>query len=125
MDIFAIIEKFGIPVAVSMAFGFFIWKQNKFIQDTLMDELEESFKRVEGIIIQLINQQKLMQIEQKGIEKSFKSIVFNDELQKEVVKALNDSVDIPFLSEKTEEKIMNAVYDTVEGVIKAALKKAL
>ena len=51
--------------------------------------------------------------------------VFNDELQKEVVKALNDSVDIPFLSEKTEEKIMNAVYDTVEGVIKAALKKAL
>ena len=51
--------------------------------------------------------------------------VFNDELQKEVVKALNDSVDIPFLSEKTEEKIMNAVYDTVEGVIKTALKKAL
>ena len=51
--------------------------------------------------------------------------VFNDDLQKEVVKALNDSVDIPFLSEKTEEKIMNAVYDTVEGVIKAALKKAL
>tara|TARA_Y100000310_G_C20156041_1_gene566927 strand:- start:156 stop:353 length:198 start_codon:yes stop_codon:yes gene_type:complete len=51
--------------------------------------------------------------------------VFNDELQEEVVKALNDSVDIPFLSEKTEAKIMNAVYDTVEGVIKAALKKAL
>jgi len=51
--------------------------------------------------------------------------VFNDELQKEVVKALNDSIDIPFLSEKTEGKIMNAIYDTVEGVIKAALKKAL
>ena len=75
MDIFAIIEKFGIPVAVACAFGFFIWKQNKFIQDTLMDELEESFKRLEGIIIQLINQQKTMQIEQKGIEKSYKSIV--------------------------------------------------
>ena len=75
MDLFAIIEKFGIPVAVACAFGFFIWKQNKFIQDTLMDELEESFKRLEGIIIQLINQQKLMKIELKGIEKSFKSIV--------------------------------------------------
>ena len=75
MDIFAIIEKFGIPVAVSMAFGFFIWKQNHFIQDTLMEELEESFKRLEGIIIQLINQQKKMQIEQKGIEKSFNAIV--------------------------------------------------
>ena len=75
MDIFAIIEKFGIPVAVAMAFGFFIWKQNHFIQDTLMEELEESFKRLEGIIIQLINQQKKMQIEQKGIEKSFTAIV--------------------------------------------------
>ena len=75
MDLFAIIEKFGIPVAVACAFGFFIWKQNKFIQDTLMEELEETFKRLEGIFIQLINQQKLMQIEQKGIEKSFKSIV--------------------------------------------------
>ena len=75
MDLFAIIEKFGIPVAVSMAFGYFIWKQNKFIQDTLMEELEESFKRLEGIIIQLINQQKKMQIEQKGIEKSFNAIV--------------------------------------------------
>jgi len=51
--------------------------------------------------------------------------IFNDELQKEVVKALNDNVDIPFLSEATEEKIMNAVYDTVEGVLKAAIKKAL
>ena len=75
MDIFAIIEKFGIPVAVAMAFGFFIWKQNHFIQDTLMEELEESFKRLEGIIIQLINQQKKMQTEQKGIEKSFNAIV--------------------------------------------------
>jgi len=61
MDIFAIIEKFGIPVAVAMAFGFFIWKQNKFIQDTLMEELEESFKRLEDIIIGLINAQKKLQ----------------------------------------------------------------
>jgi len=51
--------------------------------------------------------------------------VFNEELQKEVVDALNKNIDIPFLSEKTEGKIMNALYDTVEGVIKAALKKAL
>ena len=51
--------------------------------------------------------------------------VFNEELQKEIVDALNDNIDIPFLSEKTEAKIMNAVYDTVEGVVKAAIKKAL
>ena len=51
--------------------------------------------------------------------------VFGDELQKEVVDALNKTVDIPFISEETEEKMMNALYDTVEGVIKAAIKKAL
>ena len=51
--------------------------------------------------------------------------VFNDELQKEVVDALNANVDIPFLSEKTEERAFNALYDTVEGVLKAAIKKAL
>jgi hypothetical protein len=51
--------------------------------------------------------------------------VFSDELQKEVVDALNKNVDIPFLSEKTEEKAFNALYDTVEGVMKAAIKKAL
>ena len=50
-----------------MAFGFFIWKQNKFIQDELMEELDERFKRLEGITIKLIDQQKKMQIEQKGI----------------------------------------------------------
>jgi len=75
MDFLAILEQYGFPVVVAAVFAYFIWKQNKFIQETLMEELEESFKRLESIIIQLINQQKLMQIEQKGIEKSFKAIV--------------------------------------------------
>ena len=51
--------------------------------------------------------------------------VFNDELQAEVVKALNENIDIPFISESTEEKALNAMYDTVEGILKAAIKKAL
>jgi len=75
MDFQAILDQYGFPIVAAMGLAYFIYKQNKFIQDTLMDELEESFKRLEGIIIQLINQQKLMQIEQKGIEKSFKAIV--------------------------------------------------
>ena len=75
MDFFTILETFGVPVAMSIAFGFFIWKQNKFIQDELMDELDGNFKRVEGIIIKLIDQQKRMQLEQKGIENSYKTLV--------------------------------------------------
>ena len=58
MDFFTILETFGVPVTMSIAFGFFIWKQNKFIQDELQKELRESFGRVEGIIIKLIDAQK-------------------------------------------------------------------
>tara|TARA_R100000808_G_C2128867_1_gene138491 strand:+ start:219 stop:479 length:261 start_codon:yes stop_codon:yes gene_type:complete len=75
MDLFAVLEKFGIPVAVAMAFGFFIWRQNQFIQNELMEELDQDFKRLEMIIIKLIDQQKKMQIEQRGILKSYQSLV--------------------------------------------------
>jgi len=73
MDVLTILEEFGIPVAVAMAFGFFIWKQNRFIQSTLMSELDQDFKRLEGIIIKLIDQQKLVQMEQKKLNGIFKA----------------------------------------------------
>ena len=60
-----------------------------------------------------------------GVKNDIINEVFNEDLQKEVVKALNDNIDIPFLSEKTEEKILNSLYDTVEGVIKNAIKNKL
>ena len=75
MDLFAIIEKFGIPVAVACAFGFFIWKQNKYIQDDLTKDISNRFSRLEGIIIKLIDQQKKIQIEQRGITRSYQSLV--------------------------------------------------
>jgi 5-methylcytosine-specific restriction endonuclease McrBC regulatory subunit McrC len=75
MDIITVLEQFGIPVAVAMAFGFFIWKQNRFIQSTLMSELDQDFKRLEGIIIKLIDQQKVMQIELKGLNRQYHALV--------------------------------------------------
>ena len=51
--------------------------------------------------------------------------IFDDDLQVKLVKALNDNVDIPFLTEKTEEKIFNAVYDSIEDVIKATIIEKL
>mgnify|MGYP003150140811 FL=1 len=75
MDLFAVIEKFGIPVAVACAFGFFIWKQNKYIQDDLTKDISNRFSSLEGIIIKLIDQQKKIQIEQRGITRSYQSLV--------------------------------------------------
>ena len=70
-----IIEKFGIPVTVAVAFGYFIWKQNKYIQDDLTKDIHQKFNRLEGIIIKLIDQQKKIQIELRGIIKSYQSLV--------------------------------------------------
>jgi hypothetical protein len=75
MDILAVMEQFGVPVAVAMAFGFFIWRQNRFIQETLMTELDQDFKRLEGIIIKLIDQQKKVQMEQKRLNGVFRAMV--------------------------------------------------
>ena len=75
MDWFAILEKFGIPIAVAIAFGFFIWKQNKYIKDDLSKDLHQKFNRLEGILIKLIDQQKLMQLEQKGLERSYRTLI--------------------------------------------------
>ena len=65
MDWFELLERYGVPLAVAVAFWVFIQKQNKYIQDELSKEMRESFNRVEMIIIKLIDQQKKMQIEQK------------------------------------------------------------
>ena len=75
MDILTIVETFGIPVAVAMAFGYFIWKQNKYIQDDLTKDLNQQFQRLESIIIQLINQQKKMQLEVKDMKSSYDALV--------------------------------------------------
>ena len=75
MDWLQILEQYGVPIAVAIAFGFFIWKQNKYIQDDLTKDIHQKFNRLEGIIIKLIDQQKKMQIEMRGIIKSYQALV--------------------------------------------------
>ena len=75
MDWLSILEQYGIPIVVAIAFGFFIWKQNKYIQDDLSKDIHQKFNRLEGILVKLIDQQKKMQIEQKGLERSYKTLV--------------------------------------------------
>ena len=70
-----LLERFGIPLVVAGLFWVYIQKQQKYITEELSKELRESFARTEGIIITLIDQQKSIQIEQKGLEKSFKALV--------------------------------------------------
>jgi len=75
MDWLSILERYGMPLVVAVAFWLFIQKQNKFIQDELSKEMRSSFDTLTGIVIKLIDQQKLMQLEQKGLENSYKTLV--------------------------------------------------
>ena len=105
MEPFDILEKFGVPVTMCIAFGFFIWKQNKFIQDELQKELRESFERLENmidkdfrnIVIGLINAQKESQIKISEMNRSYKAIV-------EIMSYLSgNGLKDKFLRKKTDE----------------------
>ena len=78
MNMFEILETFGVPITMCFAFGFFIWKQNKWIQEDLKKYLDEQAKRLENIVISLINAQKKLQVdfgkELSRLEGSYRSI---------------------------------------------------
>ena len=67
MDL-TIIDQYGLPIAITVAFGYFIWKQPTWIQKELLDDLENQFRRLEGIIIKLIVQQKITQMDIKQVK---------------------------------------------------------
>ena len=61
MNFLEVLETFGVPITMCIAFGFFIWKQNKWIQDDLKKDMSDQAERLEGIVIGLINAQKKLQ----------------------------------------------------------------
>ena len=67
MDL-SIIDQYGLPLSITIAFGYFIWKQQTWIQKELVDDLENQFRRLEGIIIKLIDQQKITQMDLKQVK---------------------------------------------------------
>ena len=75
MDFLTIIEQFGVPITMCIAFGYFIWKQNKWIQDDLKRDLDDANERFEKIVIGLINSQKQMQLDIKDSKASYRAIV--------------------------------------------------
>ena len=80
MDWLAILEQYGLPLVVAVAFWLFIQKQNKFIQDELQKELRESFTRVESIIVKLIDQQKKNAIRTKRNRKLLQNFSRSDSI---------------------------------------------
>ena len=59
-----------------------------------------------------------------AIKKLICDYLFNDEMKSKIILALNDNIDIPIIGEKTEAKILEAVYSSIEEVIKDAINKS-
>ena len=78
MNTFELLETYGVPITMCIAFGFFIWKQNKWIQDDLKKDMDSQAERLEGIVIGLINAQKKLQTdfgkELSRLEGSYRAI---------------------------------------------------
>jgi len=47
--------------------------------------------------------------------------LFNDDTKEAIIDGLNKSIDIPLINEKTEEKLLTAIYDVVENVMREVL----
>ncbi len=50
--------------------------------------------------------------------------LFNEENKKKLIEEMNRAIDIPFIGEKTEAKVLDAVWDSVEEVLKNAILKS-
>ena len=59
-----------------------------------------------------------------AIKNAIIEYLFNEKMKGNIVNALNENIDIPFISEKTEGKILDALYSSVEEVLKDAINKA-
>ena len=58
-----------------------------------------------------------------NIQEVIADYLFNPEMREKLQKALNENIDIPIISEKTEAKIIAAIWNTVEEVFRKVLLK--
>ena len=75
MDFVAILREFGLPVLGVLGLAWYVNRQNSFIQNELQTELRESFTRLEGIVIKLIDNSKKVEIQQSELKASYRAIV--------------------------------------------------
>ena len=58
-----------------------------------------------------------------AIKEAISDYLFSKEMKSNIVKELNNNIDLPFINEKTEGKIIEALYSSVEKVLKDAINK--
>ena len=64
-----------------------------------------------------------MAMANSAMVKMVSEYIFSDETKQKVITALNENVDIPIIGEKTEAKILEAIWNTMEEVFKKVILK--
>ena len=59
------------------------------------------------------------------IQKLIVDYLFNPSNKEQLLKALNENIDIPIIGEKTEAKILEAIWNTMEEVFKTEISMDL
>tara|TARA_A100001011_G_C14250499_1_gene817627 strand:+ start:408 stop:590 length:183 start_codon:yes stop_codon:yes gene_type:complete len=55
------------------------------------------------------------------IAKMIAEHIFNDSTKEKVIDGLNKNINIPIINEETEEKVLTAIYEVIEDVMKDVL----
>ena len=58
-----------------------------------------------------------------NIGKLILDYITDEEVEKQVIEKLNANINIPIINEKTEEKILKAVWSTISEVLESVLTK--
>ena len=58
-----------------------------------------------------------------NIQKLIADYLFNPSNKEQLLKAFNENIDIPIIGEKTEAKILEAIWNTMEEVFKKVILK--
>ena len=75
MDILELIKEYGVSLVGLVALAYYVKTQNDWITNELQTELRESFTRLEGIVIKLIDNSKKVEIKQAELKSSYRAIV--------------------------------------------------
>ena len=58
-----------------------------------------------------------------NIQEVIAEYLFNPSNKEQLLKALNENIDIPIIGEKTEAKILEAIWNTIEDIFKKVILK--
>ena len=88
-----------------------------------LEQLKAQMYATQGAIELVDNMIKKVRTKKMDLKKVIVNWLFTERKVK-LIKALNDNVDIPILSRDKREKIFNAIWESIEDVLKQAILKS-